>query len=49
MIERKKFKSLGWNVAYDFNDSDFQTADNILQMCLEQTLEKVGADSGRLI
>ena len=24
LLERKKFLSLGWNVAYDFNDSDFQ-------------------------
>jgi len=35
MIERKKFKNLGWNVIYDFNDSDFATSDNILVMCLE--------------
>ena len=30
IIERKRFKSLGWNVIYDFNDSDWETADNIL-------------------
>lgn len=29
-IERKRFKNLGWNVVYDFNDSDWETADNIL-------------------
>jgi len=23
LLERKKFKSLGWNNAYPFNDSDF--------------------------
>ena len=23
LIERKRFKSLGWNVDYDFNDNDF--------------------------
>jgi len=40
IIERKKFKNLGWNVKYDFNDSDFSTADNILVMCLEQALDK---------
>lgn len=30
LIERKRFKTLGWNVNYDFNDSDFETADKIL-------------------
>jgi len=30
IIERKRFKNLGWNVAYDFNDSDWQTSDSIL-------------------
>lgn len=36
IIERKRFKQLGWNVIYDFNDSDFETADNILQMYVDQ-------------
>jgi dynein heavy chain len=27
IIERAKFKSLGWNVKYDFNDSDWITSD----------------------
>jgi len=35
VIERKKFKTLGWNVSYDFNDSDFTTADKILQIFLD--------------
>ncbi len=30
LIERKKFKTLGWNVSYDFNDSDYSVCeDNI--------------------
>ena len=35
VIERKKFRTLGWNVSYDFNDSDFGTADKILQIFLD--------------
>lgn len=30
LIERKKFKSLGWNVLYSFNDSDFQVCEDLL-------------------
>jgi dynein heavy chain len=37
IIERKRFKSLGWNVIYDFNDSDWETADNILIMYVDET------------
>jgi dynein heavy chain len=28
---------MGWNVIYDFNDSDWETADNILLMYVDQT------------
>lgn len=30
LIERKKFKSLGWNVQYAFNDSDFDVCKDLL-------------------
>jgi len=30
LIERKKFKSLGWNVSYAFNDSDYQVCEDTL-------------------
>jgi len=36
LLERKKFKTLGWNVAYDFNDSDFDINENILAMYLDE-------------
>lgn len=28
LTERKKFKTLGWNVAYSFNDSDYQVCED---------------------
>lgn len=36
MIERKKFLSLGWNIMYDFNDSDWDICENLLQVYLDQ-------------
>ena len=30
LIERKKFKTLGWNVSYDFNDSDYMVCEDLL-------------------
>jgi dynein heavy chain len=40
ILERIKFKSLGWNLKYDFNDSDWITSDQILLMCLESSTDK---------
>jgi dynein heavy chain len=37
IIERKRFKNLGWNVTYDFNDADWETADNILKIYVDET------------
>lgn len=30
LIERKKFKTLGWNVVYSFNDSDFSVCEDLI-------------------
>jgi dynein heavy chain len=31
VIERNKFKTLGWNVTYSFNDSDFSVCEDLLR------------------
>jgi hypothetical protein len=33
--ERRKFGSIGWNVSYEFNDSDLETSVEVLRMLLE--------------
>ncbi|RKO95072.1 dynein heavy chain, partial [Caulochytrium protostelioides] len=39
VIERKKFLSLGWNVAAEFNDSDFETSQSLLEVLLNDYAE----------
>lgn len=34
--ERRKFGPLGWNIAYEFNDSDFDVATDILTMFMDK-------------
>lgn len=48
IIERNKFKSLGWNVKYEFSDSDWVTSDQILLMCLDVNSDKT-SDQGRVV
>lgn len=36
LLERKKFLTLGWNKAYDFNDSDFLVSENLLCIYLDE-------------
>jgi len=36
LIERRKFLQLGWNIPYDFNDSDFEVSENLLNMYLDE-------------
>ena len=39
LLERKKFLTLGWNVVYDFNDSDFDVCENLLAVLLDEYAE----------
>jgi len=39
LIERKKFKTLGWNVTYAFNDSDFGVCEDLIAMYMGKIKE----------
>lgn len=45
ILERRKFLSLGWNKAYDFNDSDFLYSERIIRKMVDQNLDRVGGQS----
>jgi dynein heavy chain len=36
IIERRKFKTLGWTVIYDFSDNDLETSESILKIYLDE-------------
>ncbi|XP_021360073.1 dynein heavy chain 2, axonemal-like isoform X4 [Mizuhopecten yessoensis] len=35
LLERRKFLMLGWNIAYEFNDADFEVSENLLSIYLD--------------
>jgi dynein heavy chain len=39
LVERRKFGTLGLNIPYDFNDSDFSVSENILSLYLDEYKE----------
>lgn len=39
LIERKKFKTLGWNVTYAFNDSDFGVCEDLIALYMGKIKE----------
>eukprot|EP00929_Paragymnodinium_shiwhaense_P077086 TRINITY_DN3967_c0_g4_i1.p1 TRINITY_DN3967_c0_g4~~TRINITY_DN3967_c0_g4_i1.p1 ORF type:complete len:2593 (+),score=910.05 TRINITY_DN3967_c0_g4_i1:931-7779(+) len=49
LLERKRFKVLGWNIAYDFSDSDFEICENILAMYLDENPIEIPWDAIRYL
>ena len=39
LLERRKFRTLGLNIAYDFNDTDFKVSDDLLKTYLDEYVE----------
>jgi dynein heavy chain, axonemal len=44
MTERKKFKTLGWNVSYAFNDSDYQVCEDSIANYMGRITEVPNSD-----
>ena len=36
LVDRRKFQNLGWNIPYDFNDSDFEVSELCLRLYLDE-------------
>jgi dynein heavy chain len=39
VLDRRKYGKIGWNVSYDFNDSDFNVSRRLLKMYLRKAVE----------
>lgn len=39
--ERRKFGPLGWNIRYEFNESDFETATTIMKGMLNEDSDEI--------
>lgn len=49
LLERRKFKSLGFSIPYDFNDSDFSICQDILALYLDEFVENTPWDAIRYL
>merc|ERR1719453_919209 len=49
LLERRKFKMLGWNIPYDFNDSDFEICENLIAMYLTENPVEIPWDAIRYL
>lgn len=49
LLERRKFKALGWNIPYAFNDADFTICENILAMYLDEYPDRTPWDAMRYL
>jgi len=47
--ERRKFGPLGWNIRYEFNESDFETAQTVIQDMLEEETDEIVWDALQFI
>ena len=45
LLERRKFKSLGFNVSYDFNESDFAICHDLIIVFLDEYPDRVPFDA----
>merc|ERR1711988_1467684 len=36
LVDRRKFLNLGWNIPYDFNDSDFEVSEQCVALYLDE-------------